>query len=189
MRATIVSALFVATAIAGTACSSSTDTETGSSQDDVVALDACAGKSCGASCSLCNGRPGCVETAVLKQCNAEGKCTMHAPQCSVDAGRAPGDYEPCGDKACGDSCSICPPGDPDCFETAVLKFCQADGACDATEPVCTPPTKPYEPCGGKQCGDRCNICPPGDANCFETAVLKFCQPGGACQATLPQFCF
>ena len=37
-------------------------------------VDPCAGKSCGDSCSLCAGRPGCVETAVLKACNIDGEC-------------------------------------------------------------------------------------------------------------------
>ena len=48
----------------------------------------CAGKSCGDSCSLCAGRPGCVETAVLKSCHADGQCRAGVPtMCGARAGR------------------------------------------------------------------------------------------------------
>jgi hypothetical protein len=38
-------------------------------------------------------------------------------------------YDPCAGKACGDTCSLCAPDDPDCMETAEVKACNADGAC------------------------------------------------------------
>lgn len=41
----------------------------------------CANKGCGASCSLCNGRPGCVETAVPKYCGGDGVCRSGSPVC------------------------------------------------------------------------------------------------------------
>ena len=53
-------------------------------------------------------------------------------------------YDACGDKACGDSCTLCDPTDGDCIETAVLKYCDADAACRARVPTCDEPTK----CGG-----------------------------------------
>jgi hypothetical protein len=40
--------------------------------------------------------------------------------------------------------------------------------------------KPWVPCGGKACGARCQLCAPGDEHCVETAVLKVCDPAGAC---------
>jgi hypothetical protein len=101
---------------------------------------------------------------------------------TYDAGAAGRDagatYEPCAAKACGDSCRVCPPDDPNCFETAVLKQCNAQGACVPGRATCGGAT--YSPCGGKACGDSCRVCPPDDLNCFETAVLKQCNAQGAC---------
>ena len=44
---------------------------------------------------------------------------------------------------------------------------------------------PFEPCGGKVCGDPCTICEQGDSTCFETAVPKFCNTAGVCSMELP----
>lgn len=44
-----------------------------------------------------------------------------------DAGQGP--YIPCAGKACGESCRVCDPADPNCFETAVIKECDKTGAC------------------------------------------------------------
>ena len=38
-------------------------------------------------------------------------------------------YDPCADKTCGDSCTVCAPDDADCVETMSVKQCSADGAC------------------------------------------------------------
>ena len=51
-----------------------------------------------------------------------------------DAGKAP--YFPCGGKACGDLCRICPPGDPNCFETMVVKQCDKTGVCTPSPSSC-----------------------------------------------------
>ena len=58
-----------------------------------------------------------------------------------------------------------------------------------------PVAPPYDPCAAKACGDSCTVCPPGDPRCFETAVLKACDPRGACVpagtfscATMPDPC-
>lgn len=40
-----------------------------------------------------------------------------------------GDYEPCADKAPGDPCTLCAPGDSDCVELMVAKVCAANGFC------------------------------------------------------------
>jgi hypothetical protein len=168
------------------ACSGSdpTEGETDQSEEALRAQRACSGKTCGDTCTLCApGQKGCFETAVVKACNAKGKCSASAPTC----GGAPPAYQPCAGKACGASCTVCPPGDPNCFETAVLKECSATGACNATPAVCSPPPPPYNPCAGKACGASCTICPPGDPTCLETAVLKECSATGACSAT-PAVC-
>lgn len=42
----------------------------------------------------------------------------------------------CQNKACGETCTLCPPGAKNCFETAVLKQCDAAGACTAGVVAC-----------------------------------------------------
>jgi len=98
---------------------------------------------------------------------------------AIDAGPAP--YASCAGKACGDSCTLCAPGDPNCFETAVIKQCDVSGTCGASAPACDIDAgTPYDPCAGKVCGSSCTICRPGDVGCFETAVIKQCSLTGQC---------
>ena len=40
-------------------------------------------------------------------------------------------YDACAGKACGETCTVCPPGATDCAETAVLKACDPQGRCVA----------------------------------------------------------
>ncbi len=47
-----------------------------------------------------------------------------------------GAYDPCADKACGESCSLCAPDDADCVETAEVKTCSADGECSGLVTEC-----------------------------------------------------
>jgi len=182
----------------GCSSTATNDEDLSSTEDELRAAAACQGKTCGDPCRLCPpGAKNCFETAVLKECNAQGKCRAGNAVCggsssggssggAIDAGPAP--YQPCAGKTCGDSCTICPPGDPTCAETAVLKFCHSDGACSASPPACIPPPPPppkYTPCGGKSCGDLCTICEPGVPGCFETAVIKMCDSAGSCSPTMP----
>lgn len=73
-----------------------------------------------------------------------------------------------------------------------------DGSCEAIGTQFTPGAGPpagasgtsgdaggYDPCAGKQCGDFCRICPPGDSNCFETAAVKACNALGQCAIAAP----
>ncbi|HEU4384625.1 MAG TPA: hypothetical protein VFR85_14150 [Anaeromyxobacteraceae bacterium] len=46
----------------------------------------------------------------------------------------------------------------------------------------------YDPCDGKACGDACRVCPPDDARCAETAVVKACDPVGRCVAWVADLC-
>jgi hypothetical protein len=39
----------------------------------------------------------------------------------------------------------------------------------------------YDPCAGKKCGERCNLCPQSTPGCFETALVKMCHPDGQCK--------
>jgi hypothetical protein len=83
---------------------------------------------------------------------------------------------------CGDSCHVCE-GIPNCFETAVPKFCQPDGSCSAEFPTCP---GAYDPCEDKTCGDTCTICDPADPGCTETDVIKLCNADGMCEAAVPE---
>lgn len=47
-----------------------------------------------------------------------------------------GDYDPCADKSCGDSCTICAPDDADCVETMEVKVCNASGECTGQAADC-----------------------------------------------------
>jgi eight-cysteine-cluster-containing protein len=107
-----------------------------------TSYDPCDGLACGETCTLCDpADPDCFETAVIKQCQPDGTCAATVPECSdTDPDPDPA-YDPCEGLTCGDSCTICDPNDPDCVETAVLKFCQADGTCSATQPQCNAPAE------------------------------------------------
>lgn len=49
-----------------------------------------------------------------------------------------GNYKPCGGKACGDRCTICDPADPNCVETAVVKYCDDQENCSPqNSPQCS----------------------------------------------------
>lgn len=171
-------------------CSSTNtdDDETPSTSDEELrASNACRSKSCGESCRLCPpGASNCFETAVIKQCNAKGKCSDKAPLCgggALDAGPAP--YNPCAGKSCGAGCTLCRPEDPNCFETAVPKQCNAEGTCSDKAPACgggvtDAGPAPYDPCAGKSAGERCSLCAPGNMFCFEPAVVLVCNAAGKC---------
>ncbi len=40
-----------------------------------------------------------------------------------------GGYDACGDKDCGDPCTVCDPEDPECAETSQAKQCNKRGVC------------------------------------------------------------
>lgn len=40
-------------------------------------------------------------------------------------------YDPCEEKEEGDPCQLCPPDDPECTETAVIKVCDEVGECSS----------------------------------------------------------
>jgi hypothetical protein len=106
-----------------------------------------------------------------------------SPSAPQDASKDASPYDPCEGKSCGATCTVCPPADPNCLETAVVKNCHVDGVCRAEAPICGDASPPYDSCAGKVCGATCTLCRPGDLGCFETAVLKECSKAGACSAT------
>lgn len=153
---------FVLVACGGSS-SSEGDGTTGLADDNLsLSTAACQGKSCGEACTICPpGATNCYETAVLKACNAKGRCSAGAPHCALDAGPAP--TEDAGALDGGPA----PKPDAGPFDGGPA------------------PDAGYSPCGGKTCGATCTICPPGAPDCFETAVIKFCHPGGACLPYAP----
>lgn len=78
-------------------------------------------------------------------------------------------WDPCGGKPCGAECSVCPPNDPSCAETAVLKFCDSSGSCGSAYPVCQP----------QQCQDS-GDCPDVGAPCEPCPDGSFACPGVDC---------
>jgi len=94
----------------------------------------CAGKVCGASCTVCDpSDTTCSETADVKTCDTAGACRGGAPSCDATT---PPPYDPCEGKTCGSSCTLCRPGDGSCVETAVLKVCNKAGTCQSGAPGC-----------------------------------------------------
>lgn len=160
----------------------------GDDGDPSEGYDPCEGRVCGDTCTVCApDDPDCVETAVLKACNAGGECVAETPDLCTDP--AP-EYDPCEGLACGEQCFSCDPNDPDCFETTVVKLCDEEGRCMAGEPPeCTDPEPPtYDPCEGRACGESCTVCDPANPDCSETGVLKACDPEGQCVAETPDLC-
>lgn len=91
-------------------------------------------------------------------------------------------YDPCADKACGDPCTVCAPGDADCVETAAAEACNILGSCTSDSSMCS---GYYNPCEAKSCGDTCSICAPGDDGCVETGQVKLCNRLGLCTPSTP----
>jgi hypothetical protein len=138
---------------------------------------------------LCGMRPSaalallvCAVCAGISACKTNGVNTR-----STDAQARP-THDPCADSLCGQACTLCAPDDPGCQEPVGNKACDALGACRPVPVTCSEghevepasPAGAYAPCAGKQCGEPCTMCPPGDAACVETGVLKQCTAEGAC---------
>ena len=119
--------------------------------------DACAGKACGDSCSLCApGAKDCVETAVVKACDPNGRCVSDTP--GLCAGE-------CAGKACGERCLWpdlpCLHAIPPCLPPVGPGWCDGRGACAQGYPPPPGACAPSPDCVGKACGDSCVTCPPG----------------------------
>lgn len=98
-----------------------------------------------------------------------GECVVTYPRC--------GGYDPCAGKVCGAPCTVCDPKGPSCYETAVLKFCDAGEACRPSNPTCPPPGNctTTADCPGVGACPRC----PGD-QCAELECID-----GSCVFTCP----
>jgi hypothetical protein len=111
-----------------------------------------------------------------------------APRHGCGNGGAPA-YDPCAGKACGESCTACPPGSTDCMETAVVKACDPSGRCvPRSDGLCL---RPSWGCVGKACGDGCGYCPPGTdpASCpVPTLVATACDAQLQCASVYDVTC-
>ena len=88
----------------------------------------------GADCAFaaCPDEEGIACDLDAKICPDGSAVGRTGPDCEF----APCPYEPCVDKACGDTCTLCAPDDADCAETAVVKTCSEEGVCEAGDTVC-----------------------------------------------------
>lgn len=112
-----------------------------------------------------------LTTALLAAAATRGGC---------DPSQVP-PYDPCAGKSCGDSCKACPPDDPSCFETAVVKACDARGLCaPAGTFVCS-----AADCAGKPCGTPCDAPCPLGAPCPAPVA---CDGKGACAPLTISLC-
>lgn len=127
----------------------------------VGGFDSCGGQTCnsnddcpqiGAPCQQC---PDGTYSCPYSEC-VNGQCAGGFEGC--------GGFDPCAGKACGDTCTQCPPDDPNCVETAVLKYCDSSGQCGAAYPVC---------------GNTCNV----DLDCPQMELCKPCADGSCANIT------
>lgn len=127
----------------------------------------CAGKACGAECTVCDpADPDCAETAVLKACDASGRCD------SADAVSCP-PVDPCAGKGCGASCNPC--GDAHPCPTVAATACDRAGRCVTETPwIC------HDPCAGRACHAPCTPCPPGAPGCAAVTCVTWCAADGRC---------
>jgi hypothetical protein len=98
----------------------------------------------GAPCKLCSdGSTACPDVSCVAR-----HCVYSFPECPA--------YQPCANKACGDTCQLCDPNDSTCVETAVVKYCQDDLSCDPTPPPCIDPCAIVRCAAGSHCdGGAC----------------------------------
>lgn len=124
-------------------------------------------------CMICGD--GCAEAFV--PCNPDGSCGEVQWLCDEETD----DPRPRPEPGVGD-CSVCPVT-PICYQcedgscATPVVACNPDGSCGAVDWVCEQDGSGYDPCAGKAEGDTCTACPPGDADCVETGVIKSCQAG------------
>ncbi len=125
-------------------------------------------------------------------CEDEGCGTITgtpAPENPATEPTALGCLEP--DTGCDDAITCALDGDGECWRfsngctpagfeqvTCFQAACCEEDECDEV--------MPYDPCDGKSCGDDCQLCAPGAEDCTETAVEKYCNPEGECEAIVPE---
>jgi hypothetical protein len=87
------------------------------------------------SCANVDGTDSCGSIS-YGSCFCDDLCEDFDDCCADKAAVCDVAFDPCLDRACGAACKVCPPGDPNCFETTVEKFCDGDGQCKPGVPEC-----------------------------------------------------
>jgi hypothetical protein len=145
-------------------------------------FDPCAGKACGDTCRLCDpADPGCIETDVVKFCQADGSCSPLQPSCeTVFCGGIAGIPCPGAGTCVDDPSDDCDPknGGADCGGVCTcdaLGLCVAPAHWDSSPGVCGC-VGATGSCGGNTCGPNeyccnasCGICAPFGAACIQIA--------------------
>lgn len=141
----------------------------------------CADRACGEPCRVCPpDDPGCVETAEIKACSAEGKCVSRVTPFACPM------PDPCAGRACGSECVISLPchfAVPACLAPQQLGHCDISGQC---LPGDFGSCAPHPDCLGKACGKGCNPCGPGSV--CPTLMASACDPWGRCVGDVPGLC-
>jgi hypothetical protein len=89
-------------------------------------------------------------------------------------------YEPCANKPCGATCTMCAPGDASCGETAVVKYCDQNGGCGSAFPVCDQPSQCTSDADCAVSLGPCELCRDGSYAC----PRSYCE-AGRCVGTYP----
>ncbi len=159
--------------------------------------------------------PDCVSSDEVKTCDAEGKCHGSLDACPTedcnqrDADSCeeygctalrgtPAPLNPAdgvttlgcdaGDIGCDDAitCALDEAGDCWRFSNSCIPADFAELSCgDARCCEGDECRGGYSPCGGKQCGESCQLCAPNDPACTETAEEKWCDDSGSCRGAEP----
>ncbi len=99
-----------------------------------------------------------------------------------------GDYDPCAGSSCGDVCSICPPDDEDCIETAEIKACNEAGQCVSDNgALCDDPGDGSQ-CADAECGTPCTECGIDELDCTEPSEGHVCNGAGTCIVEVENTC-
>ncbi len=109
-----------------------------------------------------------------------------APRDGCGNGRPPPAYDACAGKSCGETCTVCPPGAADCYETAVVKACDPSGRCvPRVDGMCSGAGA----CAGKACGAPCAYpdlpCLHATPPCLPPQSPGHCDASGACAQGYP----
>ena len=66
------------------------------------------------------------------------------------------------------------------FDSEFKDSSEFSAAANEPRPSDTAENQPYQPCGGKKCGQECTECSPHDDGCVELLVMKQCTLAGQC---------
>jgi hypothetical protein len=161
----------------------------------------CAGKACGAGCTLCDPNDKtCVEGKSLKYCDDSGACGTSVPMCGgttecttrMDCPPSPGVCEICADGTSACSTVDCVSGKcVTTFPTCSVTECMSDGECPVSKAPCQmcadgTTACPWARCDGGKCTSGIDSCgqtyPCKGKSCGDTCST--CTGDGACPSVV-----